>query len=214
MKKSLVLALFVCGMTSIFAQTVSESSVESTTNGSEKEGIEVEGSLLFSNLEDEADDDLDANGFKIRVGKRIKIASQGEFVPGLISSFSSGEDDGSNQDFKFRDIGIAPRFSFLFESSGIQIRPFIEGGLSIGEMIIEGSGVEVDVNYTRLSASLGVQFELENGLIPFVQYEISEFETSDTADAVASNGQTFNNFPIESIDLSSRSIVLGVGYLF
>ena len=178
-------------------------------------------------------EEFDGNGLDIGVGKVFDLKDGFSTTSSLTASFFSYDEDDlglPSVDVKSNEVGISQRLIYDFEAGkGIFLRPFLEGGFSLGKMklntafddgLLLNGDLESKISYTKFGVALGLQVALAHGFTPFVKYQRSRVKYDDKADVEGTLlGESFSSeeFLGGSSDerkYTSNSFTLGLAYLF
>lgn len=179
---------------------------------------------------DDGEETESSLGLEAGIGYRFYLSERFSIMPGINlrvvdrTDEVTGTDNEGVRDAKVisRDIGASVKIGADFSlAKDSIIRPFIFGSYSKGELDLEAIVDDIDMDvtaaYDRIGYGLGLEFETEMGLVPYVKFEQSqyefgemEFSATDTNTGVKSSGTT----ELSDDEDKENTLSLGVGYFF
>jgi opacity protein-like surface antigen len=178
------------------------------------------------------DDKLSGSGVSLQLRRNFLISDFFETSTGLEGRLISHDEDDAdveNGSVSSYQAGINQRFSLVLGSSAVKFKPFIQGGVVRGrydyedKYTVDSSTVnyEAKADFWRFGGTAGIQMELENGITPFVAYNISRINVDKDLDSkLTVDGENVEIDPEDQTlekkarKVDARSIVVGLGYTF
>lgn len=234
MKLPLIVSLLCVVSVSVNAQTTyktkkrlpsqarSEADLDSYESQPKKSEKTIELSLGYiSGSVKDSEETNDANGISLRAGKTFTLNQEFKTTTSLVvnsAKLDLKNDIEVKAETHMTDFNLSQRFSYDMGSpSGAIFRPFIEAGYGIGalksEMNIEGLNMKANIDYSKVSAAAGMQLVMENGITPYVLYQISKVKFDDKME-VEVLGQNVSAELEGDNKVTNKSLQIGIGILF
>lgn len=204
------------------SQATSESDLDSYESQPKKSDKSIELSLGYiSGKVKDSESSNDANGISLRAGKTFTLAQEFKTTTSLVvnsSKLDFPNDIDIKEETHMTDFGISQRFSYdMGTPSGAFFRPFIEAGIGMGalksEMTVEGINMKANIDYSKVSGAVGMQLVMENGITPYVLYQVSKIKMDDKIE-VEALGQKVSEELDGDRKLTNKSLQIGIGILF
>lgn len=243
MKSKLAVVILGTLVSNVYAQTnnknaatkksVATISDESSAKSADK-SVELE--LGYASRDVESDDkspdadEIKGKGISGRFGKSFNLAPSVNTTTSVNATYLkidtdaiAKEEPGLSFNSNMGEIGLSQRLSFDTGESVI-VRPYMELGAAIGVISIEAkdktnknNSAKVDMNYTKYGGAVGLQFVVDQTIVPYLSYDYSRMMMNKNAKIESKvNGATTSK--VEAVDgergATSQTLSLGIGFLF
>lgn len=196
----------------------------------ENKSIELSVAGQRDNMKERDGDTIEGVGLNTSLGKIFYLGENFTTTSLLTGNLLSLEiDDSSNTSYISYNIGIGQRVGYRIRAGGMIIKPFFEAEVLSGRLYdsftetYNGNRTEasISMNYLQYGGSVGTQFILGNGIIPFIKYKVAKTVFSDSATIKASeNGGSeqskkvsFNSTRDERT-VDNSTFIVGLSFLF
>lgn len=182
--------------------------------------------------------EFDGRGINIGISKIFTLSPFLTTSTGL-KGFANILDEDQNQDFSEPaadysnlELNIVQRLSLNLDvGNGNSLRPFVEVAAGVGtyktslettrtfNSVTTRTDLSADINYRSFGGALGLQYVINNTVMPFIRYDYrtATFSNEIEFDGIDDGQQVNRTVTVDGlndVDITISSLVIGVGFLF